>query len=141
MKNKIIIIAGVFTLIVGIMLLFIRATITSSQGCSQIVIDTNELHSGIDIPDVDFINCYFDEKNKIRVSIYNLKLDDAQLATYINKFELIDQTTFSGITELDIMEQPETNKLCKISGTQWGNKWKYIVEPSTRILWVEIIYN
>jgi hypothetical protein len=140
MKNRIIIIAGAFTLILGAMLLFIRSTIISSKGCSQIVIDTNELHSGIDIPDVDFINCYFDDKRKIRVSIYHLKLNEFQLDTYIDKFELVDQTFYSGITQIDIMEQPTTNKLYELSGTRWGNKWKYIVEPATGILWAEISY-
>ena len=129
----ILVVAGLFT--------FLGLTIVNSKGCSQIVIDTNELHSGIDIPDVDFINCYFDEQKKIRVSIYKLKLNEFYLKTYTSKFKLIDQTTFSGITQLEISEQPMSNKLYEIAGTQWGDKWKYVVEPETGILWVEIIYD
>ena len=116
-------------------------TIANSTGCSQIVIDTNELHSGIDIPDVDFINCYFDEQKKIRVSIYKLKLNEFYVDAYIEKFKLVDPRTFSGITQVDIKEQPTTNKLYEIHGAKWGKEWKYVVEPETGILWVEIIYN
>jgi hypothetical protein len=63
------------------------------------------------------------------------------LATYISKFKLIDQTTFSGITRIEISEQPTTKKLYERAGTKWGDKWKYVVEPETGILWVEIIYD
>jgi hypothetical protein len=131
--GTIIIVGGLFT--------FLGLTIVNSKGCSQIVIDTNELHSGINIPDVDFINCYFDERNKIRVSIYKLKLNEYYSTNYTRKFKLIDQTAFSGITQLEISEQPMDNKLYEATGTKWGDKWKYVVEPETGRLWVEIIYD
>ncbi len=57
--------------------------------------------------------------------------------TYINKFKLIDQTAFSRITQLEITEQPATGRLYEVSGTKSGNKWKYVVEPETGMLWVE----
>jgi len=69
-----------------------------------------------------------------------LKLNTFYLDAYISKFKLIDQTTFSGITQLEISEQPSTNKLYEIAGVKWGDKWKYVVEPETGMLWVEIIY-
>jgi hypothetical protein len=141
MNTKFAIILGTIILIVGGLFIFLALTIVNSKGCSQIVIDTNELHSGIDIPEVDFINCYFDEQKKIRVSIYKLKFNDFYLKTYTSKFKLIEQSTFSGITELEISEQPTSNKLYERTGTKWGDKWKYVVEPETGRLWVEIIYD
>jgi hypothetical protein len=141
MNRKIAIVFGTIVVVIGGLFAFLGLTIVKSKGCSQIVIDTNELHSGIDIPDVDFINCYFDEQKKIRVSIYKLKLNAFRVAAYINKFNLIDQTTFSRITQLEVSEQPKTNNLYEVSGIKWGNKWKYVVEPETGILWVEIIYD
>ena len=141
MNRKIVIILGTIILVAGGLFTFLGLTIVNSKGCSQIVIDTNELHSGIDIPDVDFINCYFDEQKKIRVSIYKLKLNEFYLDAYISKFKLIDQMAFSGITQLEIKEHPTTNKLYEVGGTKWGNEWKYVVERETGILWVEIIYD
>jgi len=141
MNKKIAIILGTIILAVGGLFTFLGLTIMNSKGCSQIVIGTNELHSGIDIPEVDFINCYFDEQKKIRVSIYKLKLNDFYLDAYISKFKLIDQMASPGITRLEIKEQPTTNKLYEVGGTKWGNEWKYVVEHETGILWVEIIYD
>lgn len=141
MNRKIAIVLGTIILVVGGLFIFLGLTIVNSKGCSQIVIDTNELHSGIDIPDVDFINCYFDDQKKIRVSIYKLKLNEFYVDAYVNKFKLIDRKTFSGITQLEIKEQPTTNELYERTGTKWGNEWKYVVEPETGILWVEIIYD
>lgn len=143
MKRKTAIILGVIILIVGGLFTFLGLTIVNSKGCGQIVIDTNELHSGIDIPDVDFINCYFDEQKKIRVSIYKLKMNDFYLDQYIkaHDFKLIDSITYSGITQLEISEQPTTNKLYEVKGIQWNDEWKYVLERETGKLWVEIIYD
>ena len=141
MNKKVAIILVTIILVVAALFTFLGLTVVNSKGCSQIVIDTNELHSGIDIPDVDFINCYFDERKQIRVSIYKLKFNEFYLKTYTSKFKLIDQTTFSGITQLEINEQPISDKLYEATGTKWGDKWKYVVEPETGRLWVEIIYD
>jgi hypothetical protein len=141
MNRKIAILFGTIIFIVGGLFAFVGLTIVKSKGCSQIVIDTNELYSGIDIPDAVFINCYFDEQKKIRVSIYKLKLNEFHVDAYIDRFKLIDQANFSGITQLEIGELPKTSKLYEISGNKWGNRWKYVVEPETGILWVEIIYD
>ena len=141
MNRTVAIILGAIILLVGGLLTFLGLTIVNSKGCGQIVIDTNELHSGIDIPDVDFINCYFDEQKKIRVSIYKLRFNEFYLKMYTRKFKLIDQTTFSGITQLEIGEQPMSDTLYEATGTTWGDKWKYIVEPETARMWVEIIYD
>src|SRR5688572_12875407 len=123
MKRKVATILGTIILIIGGLFTFLGLTIVNSKGCSQIVIDTNELHSGIEIPDVDFINCYFDEQKKIRVSIYKLKLNEFYLKSYTSKFRLIDQTAFSGITQIEISEQPMSNRLYEMAGTKWGDKW------------------
>jgi hypothetical protein len=141
MNKKVAIILVTIILIVGGIFTFLGMTIVNSKGCGQIVIDTNELHSGIDIPDVDFINCYYDEQKKIRVSVYKLHLNEFYLKEFTSKFKLIDQSDLSRITQIEISEKPKTNKLYEIAGTKWGDKWKYVVEPQTGILWVEIIYD
>ena len=141
MNRKTAIILAIVPLVVGGPIIFLTLSIVNSKGCSQLVIDTNELHSGIDIPAVDFVNCYFDKAKKTRLSIYKLKLNAFHLSNYTTKFKLIDQTTFSGITQLEITEQPTTNTLYERSGIKWGNQWKYVVEPQTGMLWVEIIYD
>lgn len=141
MNRKVAIISGTILLILGGLVAFVVLTVVNSKGCSQIVIDTNELHSGIDIPEVDFINCYFDEQKKTRVSIYKLKFNEFYLKMYTSKFKLIDQTALSGITQIEISEQPTSNRIYEATGTKWGDKWKYVVEPETGRLWVEIIYD
>lgn len=131
----------VILLMVGGVFTFLGLTFVNSKGCSQIVIDTNELHSDINIPDVEFMNCYYDEEKKIRVSVYQLKMKNYYDNAYSDRFRKVDSTTFSGVSQLAIAEQPTSKHLYEASGTEWGNAWKYVVEPETGTLWVEIIYN
>lgn len=56
-------------------------------------------------------------------------------------FKLIDSITYSGITQLEISEQPTTNNLYEVKGIQWNDEWKYVLERETGKLWVEIIYD
>ncbi len=56
MKRITAIILGTIVLIFGGVIGLLALTIINSKDCNQIVIDTNELHSGIDIPEVDYIN-------------------------------------------------------------------------------------
>lgn len=130
----------IIILTVGGVFTFLGLTFVNSKGCSQMVIDTNELHSDINIPEVDFINCYYDEQRKIRVSVYQLKMKNYYDNAYRDRFRLVDSTTFSGVSQLAIAEQPTGKKLYIAQGSEWGNAWKYVVEPESGTLWVEIDY-
>lgn len=70
-KGKIII--SILVLIITLPILFIYLSFTNSVDCSQLVIDTYEVHSNINIPEVAFINCYYDEQLNTRISVYELK--------------------------------------------------------------------
>jgi hypothetical protein len=141
MKRKHAISLIVIIVMIGGAFTFLGLTFVNSKGCSQIVIDTNELHSDINIPEVESINCYYDEQKKIRVSVYRLKMKNYYDNAYTDRFRLIDSPSYSEISQLAIAEQPSGEKLKVASGTAWGNAWKYVVEQETGTLWVEIIYD
>lgn len=121
---------------------FIGMTIKNSKGCNQIVIDTYEIHSGINIPKVEYINCYFDDEQNVRMSIYSFK-DPISLNSYLYdyKFEPINSTEIIMPIALSENEKPMEENLYAISGTKWGREWRYIVEKESSRLWAEIKYN
>jgi len=140
MKKKIITISLLVILVAPF--IFIGLSIINSKDCTQLVIDTSEIHSGIDIPKVESINCYFDDERNVRLSIYSFKsvvFLDKYL--YENKFEPVNLKELGLQIALSEQEKPKENKLYAISGTTWGNEWRYIVEKETNRLWVEIKYN
>jgi hypothetical protein len=140
MKKKILTIS--LLVILAAPFIFIGLTIINSKDCTQLVIDTSEIHSGIDIPKVSSINCYFDDERNVRLSIYSLKgLVFLDKYLYENKFEPVDLKELSLRIALSEQEKPREARLYAASGTTWGNEWRYIVEKETNRLWVEIKYN
>ena len=56
-------------LLVAIPIILIYLTFSNSTDCDQLVIDTYELHSRINIPKVEHVNCYFDEELNTRILV------------------------------------------------------------------------
>jgi hypothetical protein len=129
-------------LIVAAPFIFTALTVVNSKDCTQIVIDTYEIHSGIDIPKIESINCYFDDKRDIRLSIYSFK-GIIYLDKYLHdhKFEPVNLKELIFPFPLSREEMPKEDKLYAVSGTKWGREWRYIVERESNRLWVEIKYN
>ena len=109
MKKKIII-WTVTALVLGTPIFLIYVTFSNSTDCSQLVIDTYELHSGINIPEVEFVNCYYDESSNTRISVYELNSN-----IDLSKFELSElkpQSSFlNGMALLDESERPNKTKM------------------------------
>lgn len=104
----------------------------NADDCDSFVIDSYEVHSGIDIPNVEVINCYYDEEKRVRTSIYLLK---EPLKT--DNFVTIDSFTLAGNELLNLEEKPN-NELLLTQGKRWNRKWTYLLEPKSSRLWVEI---
>jgi len=110
----------------------------NSLDCSQLVIDTYELHSKIDIPEVDFVNCYYNEELNTRISVYNLNgtidLD------HFKKVRNSSKDYFLGDALLGQRELPSGAYLYLASGERWGRKWTYAVDQESKRLWAELKY-
>jgi len=121
-------------------LLFIYLIFSNSTDCSQLVIDTYELHSGINIPEVKLGNCYYDEFSNTRISIYEL---DAQMD--LSKFKVSEMPSIAeglnGISLLAETERPNNAQLYLASGEKWGTRWTYVVDKEARKLWAELKYD
>ena len=104
----------------------------NADGCDSFVIDSYEVHSGIDIPNVEVINCYYDEEKGVRTSIYFLK---EPLKT--DNFVTVDYFTLAGNELLNLEEKPNKDLLLT-QGKRWNRKWTYLLEPKSSRLWVEI---
>lgn len=113
-RNKIIVIFILFVLTTIVPLLFVYATFTNSINCDQLVIDTYELHSQIDIPEVEFVTCYYDEALNTRISVYDLKE-----SFDLNQFDLIKSpfsNYFQGSSLLSETEPPTDSDIYLRSG-------------------------
>lgn len=139
MKKKILI-WTITTLVLGTPIFLIYSTFSNSTDCSQLVIDTYELHSGIDIPEVEFVNCYYNESSNTRISVYELKsnidLSKFELSEFKSQFSFLN-----GMALLDESERPTKTRMYMASGEKWGNKWAYVVDNKSRRLWAELKYD
>ncbi len=136
-KKKVIWVLVILCLITPVTLIYL--TFSNSTGCSQFVIDTYEIHSGITIPDVDFVNCYYDELSNTRISIYSLKsgID----LSYFEPLELsTNSNVLNGLELLEESERPNTEQLYKATGEKWGTKWTYVLDQEAQKLWAELTY-
>lgn len=128
-------------IVIGIFV-FLGLTLANSRGCRQLVIDTSEIYSGIDIPRVTAINCYYDAREKVRTSIYKIRLNDFHVEEYLTRHGFKpaghNASRFAGIQP---DEQPGEDNLYLVSGDRWGARWRYLVEKDTKRLWVEIAYH
>jgi len=137
MKKKTVVSTLILSLIsfIGI---FIYMSFVNSIDCSQLVIDTYELHSNIDIPKVEFVNCYYDKDLNTRISVYDLKEKIS-----LNDFEKIQtgyQVVLKGDQLLNDHELPTGNNIYHASGKRWGTEWTYLVDPRSNRLWAELDY-
>lgn len=118
---------------------FIYLTIANSKDCDQLVIDTYEIHSNIDIPKVLPINCYYDENAKVRISVYEL-----QKSINLSGFKIVDKdlalNSLSGKFLLHEDDLPISDKLRMVTGAKWGRTWIFLYEKETMKLWTELSY-
>jgi hypothetical protein len=139
MKKKSLKVYTIALFVITAPVLFIYLTFSNSIDCSQMVIDTYEIHSGINIPKVDFVNCYYDENANTRISVYDLvgKIS-------MNKFELVNASTQTELLQGQFLlaenEQPKASTLYIASGEKRGTKWTYLVDTSSKRLWAELNY-
>lgn len=137
-KRKIILMLSFVFLLISVPFLFMYLTFSNSVGCDQLVIDTYELHSSINIPDVDYVNCYFDEELNTRISVYDLKepMD-------LEKFNLVHASFSDHLLGSDLLQEeelPKESKLYLLSGNRWGTKWTYAIDQESNRLWAELNY-
>ena len=119
---------------------FVVLSFVKSVDCSQMVIDTYELHADINIPDVSFVNCYYNEDLNLRVSVYDLEeaLDLSRFSPVTNQSigEMIQ-----GSTLLNAAEVPSANDaLLYATGQKWGRDWTYLFDGQSNRLWAELRY-
>ncbi len=138
MKKKIIT-SSIILICIAAPILFLSLTVKNSVDCSQLVIDSYELHSNINIPKVDYVNCYYDKDINSRISIYDLKKD-----IDLERFLPIDDAVENYLKASELLavnEQPKNENLHIATGEKWGRKWTYLIDQESNRLWVELNYN
>lgn len=119
---------------------FVVLSFVKSEDCSQLVIDTYEMHSDINIPHVSFVNCYYDEELNLRISVYDLEesLDLSRFAPISNQML---GALVHGLDLLNSAEIPSANRvLFYAAGQKWGRDWTFIYDQNTDRLWAELRY-
>lgn len=119
---------------------FIVLSFVKSLDCSQLVIDTYEMHADINIPDASFINCYFDEDLNLRIAVYDLveSLD-------LSRFSAIPDQPIGklllGANLLGAGEVPTTRSvLLYADGEKWGREWTFLYDQQKDRFWAELRY-
>ncbi len=118
---------------------FFYLTFTNSKDCHQLVIDTYEIHSGIMIPNVTSINCYYDAHEDVRISVYELH-DSLDRERFINVDRVDAMNHLFGNHLLMGKELPLNQSLQMATGKRWGRAWTYLYEAHTGRLWAELKY-
>jgi hypothetical protein len=144
-KRTLIIIATTITVLILLVFFFFFFTIKNSKGCNQLVIDTYELASGIDIPKQTNSQCYYNEDEQIRVSIYSI----SDIENFINangfteleydENRILWSTEF--LLEKNAIVPTSTNSLYLVTGKKKGNLWQCILDGNTGKMWFEIKWN
>jgi len=136
--KKLVIITSALLLITIIPILFVYQTFSESYDCDQLVIDTYELHSRINIPEVEYVNCYFDKELNTRISVYDLKN-----AMDLDRFKLVESSFADHLVGSSLLaneEQPKESNIYLLSGERFGTTWTYAVDQESNRLWAELNY-
>lgn len=135
------------SILVGLLLImvFIGFSITNSKGCGQLVIDSNEVITGLNVPPQLEANCYFDEKHHLRVGLY--QLENPKIYIRENGFKSIEEEALSDLFwsyELLKSNQEEFPKdepeWYAVQGVKRGNQWQCIVERTSGRMWMEVLW-
>ena len=122
---------------------FVLWSIRASGGtCEQMVIDSNEWASGIDIPAVTYANCYYNEIEGVRTAVYRLDPQETSLTHYLQRYSFEPLTTAPALqgehTLADTERIPEDGNLYRASGQKNDQQWQYVLDAKSGKLWVEI---
>lgn len=119
---------------------FIVLSFVKSVDCSQLVIDTYEMHADINIPDASFINCYYDEDLNLRIAVYDL-VESLNLSSFSSISDQPIGKLVQGSELLGAGEVPPTsNLLIYASGEKWGRDWTFLYDKEKDRLWAELRY-
>jgi len=143
MKRKVFItlITSIVVLTV-LVILFIYFTIKNSKDCDQLVIDTYEFYSGIDIPKQANAQCYYDPNEQIRVGVYSIKNSNDFISS--NELKKIDNQETKILWSIDLLLENNaavpnsTTDLYRVIGKNKKNKWQCLVDKNTGKMWFEI---
>lgn len=135
-------------LIIGSLLVvsFSMMTFRNSKDCSQLVIDTYELASGINIPKLQEADCHYLKDERIRVGIYVIDTEAVNLQEYIesNDLDLFDQSQELKLWSAGYLQDapdllsPEEGALFFAQGSNHRSRWQCVLEKETGRLWFEI---
>ena len=119
---------------------FLVVSFVKSVDCSQMVIDTYEVHAGINIPNASFVNCYYSEDFNLRVSVYDLE-EEMDLSQFSPTLDQPIGELIKGYSMLNSVEIPSTsNALFYASGQKWGRDWTFLYDKKSDRLWAELRY-
>lgn len=119
-------------------------TIRNSKDCGQLVIDTYELMSGIDIPKQVNSQCHFIEEANTRVGIYSI----SNTQEFIERFEFKEYTTKGNqyLWSQDALLKDgaavpnSTSGLFVKEGQNNRSKWQCLLDENSGHMWFEVAW-
>ena len=136
----------VVLLVLIFLMAFLGLSFKNSRSCKQLVIDSNEVITGLNMPPQLKANCYFDENRQLRVGLY--QLEDPLVYLHDNGFKRIkvldESELFWSYDLLKFNNEDLSNEehIWYVSrGENRKNKWQCIVERTSGRMWMEVLWD
>ena len=144
--KTIIIIGSTIVFILFSIVLFFYLSITYSKDCDQFVIDSYELASGIDIPEISNARCFFNEDTNIRISIYTIDTNQTNLNSFLQQYNFvktdsaIENTMWSSsfLKMNNVALKDSLKDLYLAGGVDDGSIWQCLLDKKTATMLFEI---
>lgn len=135
-------------LILGGLLLtaaFFGFSLKESKGCGQLVIDSNEVITGLNVPPQLAANCYFDENRPLRVGLYQLENPEKYIRE--NGFTRMEEIALSDLFwSYELLKSNEEEfpkdepEWYAVQGVKRGHQWQCLVERTSGKMWMEVLW-
>ena len=116
-----------------------------STKCEGMLSQSYYTHSKIWAPKNRVVNCYYDPKTEVKISMFALKERDLEnWEKYMPKFTEVENNegikALSGSYLLAPDERPTSGNLYIANGIAYDHTWTYVYDERAKILWAEIKY-
>jgi len=146
MRKTVFVVMSVLFVLVAAFVILVMFTINRSKDCASFVIDSTEITTGLDIPEVDQYFCFQDKVNDIRVGVYRLDQELVNIDNYIKTYNLCSTSNLAHellwTKDLLIEESApiphESGDFYFISGNHEKARWQCLLDRSSARIWFEI---
>ncbi|MEL6671773.1 MAG: hypothetical protein AAFR61_06260 [Bacteroidota bacterium] len=126
------------------LLLILLAVLPSCENC-EMTIDSYEVHTNIDIPKVTRAECYYEDENGVKITIFDLNERLVDIPAWASRYEFkrMDSTYQPHLEGLGMLAEadqhfPAYPHLLRRFGEDEEREWEYFMDKRDGKIWAEI---